>query len=55
MQKTAKSLVRRVVFITGDTMSTDTMDFLAMAGAPYIAKPFDAEQLKKDINRLLER
>lgn len=55
MQKTAKSLARRVVFITGDTMSTDTMDFLATAGAPYIAKPFDAEQLKKAVDRILSQ
>ena len=55
MQKTAKSLARRVVFITGDTMSTDTVDFLATTRAPYIAKPFDGEQLKKDIDRILSQ
>jgi len=53
MQKIAKSLARRVVFITGDTMSKDTTDFAAKTRAPYITKPFDAEQLKRDIDRIL--
>jgi hypothetical protein len=34
-------------------MNEDTMDFLSGAGAPYITKPFDAEQISKDINRIL--
>jgi len=53
MQKTVKSLARRVVFITGDTMSKDTMDFLSRTRAPYITKPFDDEQLMKDVDRIL--
>ena len=55
MQKAVKSLARRVVFITGDVMSADTMVFIKSAGTPYITKPFDAEQLKKDINRILSQ
>ena len=43
----------RVVFITGDVMGADTMDFLTRAKASYITKPFDVEQLKKDIWRIL--
>lgn len=55
MQKAVKSLARRVVFITGDTMNKDTMDFLAKTGASYITKPFDAEQLKSEINHILNQ
>jgi len=55
LQKTAKSLARRVLFITGDTMSTDTMVFIKSAQTPYITKPFDAEQLKKDIARIISQ
>jgi CheY-like chemotaxis protein len=39
MQKADESLTRKVLFITGDVMSKDTMDFLAKARAPYITKP----------------
>jgi len=53
LQKVAKSLAKRVVFITGDVMGTDTRDFLLKTKAPYITKPFDAEELKWDINRIL--
>jgi CheY-like chemotaxis protein len=53
IQKIARSLARRVVFITGDVMGADTQDFLASTKAPYLMKPFDTEQFKKDINRML--
>ena len=51
--KIAQSLAKRVVFITGDVLGADTMDFLSKTEARYIAKPFDAERLKRDINRIL--
>jgi len=53
IQKMAKFLARRVVFITGDVIGEDTKNFLARTKAPYIIKPFDTEQLKKDINSIL--
>ena len=53
IQKIAKSLTRRVVFITGDVIGADTKDFLTRTKAPYITKPFDTEQLKRDVNGML--
>lgn len=53
MQKMGKSLTRKVIFITGDVMNEDTIDFISKAGVPCITKPFDAEQLKKEIGRIL--
>ncbi len=55
LQKRAKSVARRVIFITGDVMGRDTMVFLSRTRAPYITKPFDAEQCKKEINRILSQ
>ncbi len=49
----APSLKRRVTFITGDTLGAQTTAFLASSKASYIMKPFDANQFKADINRLL--
>ncbi len=51
----ARTLARRMVFITGDVIAPDTRDFLTRTRVPCITKPFDIEQLKKDISRLLER
>jgi PAS domain S-box-containing protein len=53
IQQMAKSLVRRVVFITGDVIGEDTKNFLTTTKALHITKPFDTEQLKKDINGIL--
>ena len=48
-----QSLARRVVFITGDAMGGDTMHFLSRTKAPCITKPFKAEQLTREIRRIL--
>jgi PAS domain S-box-containing protein len=53
IQKLARSLARRVVFITGDAIATVTRDFLSRTKVPYITKPFDAERLKNDIKQIL--
>ena len=53
VKKAFPSLADRVVFITGDVMGEDTMDFLTRIKANFITKPFDIEQLKRDIGRIL--
>jgi DNA-binding response OmpR family regulator len=53
LQRMANPLVSRVVFITGDVISEETMAFLSRAKAPYITKPFDTERLRKDVNSML--
>src|SRR4030043_306806 len=52
-QKESPSLADRVVFITGDVMGPSTMAFLSKTKVPYIIKPFDAKQLKAEVNRVL--
>jgi CheY-like chemotaxis protein len=54
-RKTSPTLAGGVVFITGDVMGASTMDFLNKTKVPYIVKPFDAKQLKTEINRVLAR
>jgi CheY-like chemotaxis protein len=53
IQKIARSLARRVVFITGDIMGAATEKFLSETKAAHIDKPFDAEQLKREVKRTL--
>jgi signal transduction histidine kinase/CheY-like chemotaxis protein len=45
----------RILFITGDTLSRRTLEFLEPRGLPYLAKPFLVEELKLAVNRLLQR
>jgi len=52
-QKLSPAIADKVVFITGDIMGANTMTFLSKTKAPYIIKPFDAKQLKTEINRVL--
>ena len=53
LDKTVGSLTQKIIFITGDVLGTDTMDFFSRTGASYITKPFDIEQLKKEIKSKL--
>jgi PAS domain S-box-containing protein len=53
IQKIAKSLARRAVFITGDIMGADTEKFLSETKVAHIDKPFDAEQLSREVRRAL--
>jgi len=51
----AKSPARnRVLFITGDTLSRRTLDFLDRHRLPYVAKPFQVEELKRAVHQVLE-
>jgi CheY-like chemotaxis protein len=45
-------LARRVVFLTGDIVSTDLQQFLASTGRPFIAKPFDLEEVLRVLQLL---
>ena len=45
-------LVRRLVFLTGDTLSPETREFLERARAPSLSKPFDAEEIRRVIERI---
>jgi len=53
LKKADKSTTRRIIFITGDVMGADTMDFFSRSGAPYITKPFDVELLKREVKNKL--
>lgn len=47
-------LAKRVVFITGDTVTAATQARLAQSGNPYIAKPFSIDRLETLIGSLLK-
>jgi DNA-binding response OmpR family regulator len=45
----------RVVFITGDTASDETLALLARAGTPCVAKPFRLQQLMAAVEETIGR
>lgn len=44
---------QRVLFVTGDTLSPNTVKFLESSEVPYLAKPFRVEELKDMVQRAL--
>ncbi len=53
VRTTHPELAKRIIFTTGDTLSTDTRAFLERADAPHLPKPFTIEDLQQAINDLL--
>ncbi len=47
-------LHQRIIFITGDTVSTETRTFFEKHGNLYLAKPFKIEEVKEVIQQSLE-
>jgi CheY-like chemotaxis protein len=46
-------MLARMVFLTGDTLSPETMDLLDTMGAPRLNKPFTAAEVRRVVQRAL--
>ena len=46
-------MCRRVVFVTGDTLSADVVELLGRTAAPHLVKPFTADEVRQAIRRVL--
>lgn len=46
-------LVSRMIFITGDTASSETIALLAQAGTPCVEKPFRIQQLMAAVENII--
>jgi len=46
-------LAARVMFVTGDTMRTETEKFLQEAGRPVLSKPLTIDQISRMVNTIL--
>ena len=55
LANTASPLQHRLVFVTGDTLSPHTLEFLESSGLPYLAKPFLVEELKQAVQQAFAR
>lgn len=54
LQERDPDLARRTVFITGDTVSTETRRFLERVSNPCLAKPFRIREVRETVERILE-
>ena len=55
LEKKSNSITKNIIFITGDVTNPNIVDFLSSINAPHISKPFNVEQLKKDMDRILKQ
>jgi two-component system, NtrC family, sensor kinase len=55
LQTTRPDLLPRVIFVTGDTVSRSTQEFLRKASRPVLAKPFDPERLRALVSETLAK
>jgi DNA-binding response OmpR family regulator len=49
----ANPMQHKLLFVTGDTMGTRSIEFLKSSGLPYLAKPFLVEELKAAVHKAL--
>jgi two-component system, NtrC family, sensor kinase len=47
--------VKKILFITGDTLGEDTQTFLRVSGSKYVGKPFRMESLYRTLDEVLEQ
>jgi two-component system NtrC family sensor kinase len=47
-------LLRRMIFLTGDTLSPATREFLEHTGAPCLSKPFTLRDVREIVHRVLQ-
>ncbi|MEK9970969.1 MAG: response regulator, partial [Ferrovibrio sp.] len=40
---------RRIIFVTGDTLSPDVADFLRDSGQPCLEKPFAPDEVRRSV------
>jgi CheY-like chemotaxis protein len=54
IQKNRPRMAKRIIFVTGDTVSPDTRSFFENMRNRYLAKPFKIEEVKEVIQQTLE-
>ena len=53
--QTHPHLLPRLIFLTGDTLTPEAQAFLAASGAPYLANPCRAMELRQVVQYTLQR
>jgi len=55
MQSISESPASKVVFISGDTVSPDTREFVSHTGNSLLTKPFNLEEMLQAVQNLWDR
>lgn len=55
LQEHHPALAKRVIFLTGDTVSGDTREFLDSLGTPWLSKPFNIADVEETVRVSLEK
>ncbi|MBZ5501315.1 MAG: response regulator [Acidobacteriia bacterium] len=53
LQRNRPEMANRIIFITGDTASDETLTLLAQAGTPCVEKPFRVQQLMAAVEKTI--
>ncbi len=53
LQQNRPEMANRIIFITGDTASDETLSLLARAGTPCVEKPFRVQQLLAAVEKTI--
>ena len=48
-------LLKRLIFVTGDTVSINTLQFLRKTDVPFLSKPFKIDDLEKALLKVIGR
>jgi CheY-like chemotaxis protein len=54
LRQQAPALCQRVIFLTGDTLGTESTAFLAQCGQPWLYKPCTADEVRRTIQQVLD-
>jgi DNA-binding NtrC family response regulator len=46
-------MVRRMIFVTGDTLGPESAEFLRRSAAPTFGKPFELDDVRRVIEQIL--
>jgi len=55
LERKDKALARRIIFVTGDTVSPDTRTFLQDTGNRWLSKPFNIQQIIDTVTEVLNQ
>jgi len=53
LRQNRPEMANRIIFITGDTASDETLTLLAQAGTPCVEKPFRVQQLMAAVEKTI--
>ncbi|MBI4474609.1 MAG: response regulator [Acidobacteria bacterium] len=54
LKRKGRALEQRVIFVTGDLMNPETLQFLESTGRAWLGKPFDIAAITKTVAETLE-